>query len=569
MGRIRHIQIRHFRCIERLDWAPSAGINCLIGPGDSGKSSILDAIDFCLGARRALSFTDADFHRLDVNAPIVITITVGELDDALRSMEVYGAYLRSFNVETGEIDDEPEAAAETVLSVRLTVGSDLEPVWTLVSDRAEAAGQSRFLAWSDRARLAPTRVGALADHNLAWRRGSVLNRISDDKPEMAAALAEAARNARATFGELAEAQLGVTLRVVEGTARDLGIPIGQGLKAMLDAHSVSFSGGTIALHGTDGVPLRALGTGSTRLLLAGLQREAAQQATVVLIDELEHGLEPHRILRLLGSIGAKEAAPPLQAFVTTHSPVAVRELRGDQLFVVRKAEDGHKVSTVGVEEHTQGTIRLYPEAFLTPCVVVCEGASEVGLLRGMDLHRAKKGERTLTAAGIAWVDAKGVDQLYRRAAAFQALGYRVAVLRDDDVKPDAAQEAAFRTNGGALFRWRDGCALEDELFRALSEEAVAELVGRAVDLLDAALVNDHIQSASNGKHDHAGCVASITAETRDALAKAARSKKGAWFKSVTKMEEVSRDIVFPHLETADQTFRNTIASIEQWMFRGA
>lgn len=83
MPRIRKVEIRHFRGIRELSWCPSSGINCLIGPGDSGKSSILDAIDFCLGARRNLQFTDADFHQLDVATPIVISVTIGELDDGL------------------------------------------------------------------------------------------------------------------------------------------------------------------------------------------------------------------------------------------------------------------------------------------------------------------------------------------------------------------------------------------------------------------------------------------------------------------------------------------------------
>jgi hypothetical protein len=276
MAQVRHIQISNFRCIEQLDWHPRAGINCLIGPGDSGKSSILDAIDLCLGARRTVQFTDADFHDLDVEKTLSISVTIGDLSDALKSMETYGPYVRSYNAITKTIDDEPEAGSETVLTVNLSVGSDLDPVWTLVSDRAAAQGFSRNLAWGDRIRLSPTRIGALADHNLAWRRGSVLNQLTNEKPDTSAALASAARDARKAFGDLADAQLGETLKIVSTTARELGIPIGETLKAMLDAHSVSFSGGAIALHGADGVPLRALGVGSTRLLVAGLQRKAAR-----------------------------------------------------------------------------------------------------------------------------------------------------------------------------------------------------------------------------------------------------------------------------------------------------
>src|SRR5688572_20338770 len=114
MARIRHIEITNFRCIERLHWFPSPGINCLIGPGDAGKSSILDAIDLCLGARRTVQFTDADFHGLDVVTPVLIRITIGDLSDALKSMETYGPFVRSYDSATGIVGDEPEAGKETV-----------------------------------------------------------------------------------------------------------------------------------------------------------------------------------------------------------------------------------------------------------------------------------------------------------------------------------------------------------------------------------------------------------------------------------------------------------------------
>lgn len=548
-----------------MSWCPSPGVNCLIGPGDSGKSSVLDAIDFCLGARRSLSFSDADFYKLDVEAPISITITVGDLDDALKSIEAYGNYVRSFDAILGIIDDEPEAQGETVLTVNMKVGSDLDPVWTLVSDRAEAQGQARYLTWADRNRLSPTRIGALADHNLAWRRGSVLNKLSEERADTSAALAKAARDARNAFGDLADEQLGETLGIVAETAQSLGIEVGDKLRAMLDAHSASFSGGTIALHGEDGVPLRALGIGSTRLLLAGLQRRAAEKATVILIDELEYGLEPHRILRLLSSIGAKDAPPPLQAFLTTHSPVALRELRGDQLLVVRKRDGVHKAQLVGNDGAIQGTIRHSPDAFLAPSVLVCEGASEVGLLRGLDQFHVDRKYLSMTAAGVALVDANGCDNIYRRANAFGALQYNVAVLRDDDRQPDRAIEQAFTVAGGKLFHWRAGRALEDELFASLSDAAVQSLLERAVSLHGEENIGANIASASNGQMSLASCRAEINAANRVAMALAAR--RSGWFKSVTWMEDVGRDIVGPDLENADQGFRDVVFAVIQWMFR--
>lgn len=564
MAQIRHIEIVHFRCIKKLDWHPTAGINCLIGPGDAGKSSILDAIDLCLGARRTMQFSDADFHGLDVAQPVEIRITIGDLSDALKSMETYGNFVRSFDAATKTIDDEPEAGKETVLTVQLSVGSDLDPVWTLVSDRARAQGQSRNLTWGDRVRLSPTRIGALADYNLAWRRGSVLNRLTDEKADTAAALAGAARDARKAFGDLADAQLGETLKIVADTAKELGIPAGDKLKAMLDAHSVSFSGGTIALHGDDGVPLRALGVGSTRLLVAGLQRKAAKESSVLLIDELEHGLEPHRIIRLLGSIGAKEKPAPIQAFLTTHSPVALRELAGDQLWVARKGADTHTLELIGTEDAAQGTIRAHPEAFLSHSVLICEGASEIGLIRGIDLHRMTQNEVSLTALGVGLVDAGGVTKIYGRADVFIKRGYRAGVLRDDDVQPDMSDETKFKSESGSIFKWKTGQALEQALFLGLSDAAVRKLLERAVEIHGEELIAAHIDGASNGATSLVDCRGPVTTATRTLLAESAKSKKNSWFKTVSWMEEAARDIIGPDLPNAKAEFRDAVEAVFEW-----
>jgi putative ATP-dependent endonuclease of the OLD family len=288
MSVIRKIEIRNFRSLKEFDWHPSAGLNCLIGPGDSGKSSVLDGVDYCLGARRNLQLTDADFHNLDVTEPISVTITIGRLDDSLKNVETYGNYLRGYDAKTGDLTEEPEAGLETVLTLAMTVEADLEPKWALVSARAAALGLSRNLNWADRLRLAPTRLGIFSEHNLSWRRGSILNRVSEERVDASAALVAAAREMRNAFGEKAKDQLAEALKIVTDTANELGIPVGVEVKAMLDAHSVSISGGAISLHDEYGVPLRSLGLGSARLLIAGLQRRASESASIVVVDELEY-----------------------------------------------------------------------------------------------------------------------------------------------------------------------------------------------------------------------------------------------------------------------------------------
>lgn len=114
MTRIRHLDIRNFRSIQSLVWTPSNGVNCLIGPGDSGKSTILDAIDLCIGARRSTVFNDTDFFNLDVTRAITITVTLGALPDSLKNLDTYGEFLRGFNPTTGGLEDEPRIGLETV-----------------------------------------------------------------------------------------------------------------------------------------------------------------------------------------------------------------------------------------------------------------------------------------------------------------------------------------------------------------------------------------------------------------------------------------------------------------------
>jgi putative ATP-dependent endonuclease of the OLD family len=211
----------------------------LIGPGDSGKSTILDAIDLCLGARRGISISDVDFFELDITRPISIAVTLGDLPDALENIESYGDFLRALNAATGEIEEEPRYGLETVPTLDLTFASDLEALWTLVSLRAEQQGLERSIAWKDRSAVAASRFGNYASSDLSGTKGSVLNRISEQRANVGAELARAAREARAFFGGRAGAQLAEARQAVNDTAASLGVPVGASARALLDARPVS------------------------------------------------------------------------------------------------------------------------------------------------------------------------------------------------------------------------------------------------------------------------------------------------------------------------------------------
>ena len=60
--KIRKVKIKNFRGVKELDWnLPNASIFCLIGKGDSSKSTILEAIRYAFYPQWNLTLVDSDF----------------------------------------------------------------------------------------------------------------------------------------------------------------------------------------------------------------------------------------------------------------------------------------------------------------------------------------------------------------------------------------------------------------------------------------------------------------------------------------------------------------------------
>ncbi|MES1937139.1 SMC domain-containing protein [Salinisphaera hydrothermalis C27AD] len=442
--------------------------------------------------------------------------------------------------------------------------------WSLDTARVEDEGDRHDMALRVLRQLSLLQLQDESTSQLTFSRGSVLFKLAEETLELNGALADASRAARSVFGDTAESQLKETLEQVRSIAGDLGIGPAVGARATLDASQVTLRPGNIALHDQAWVPLTRLGLGSSRLLIAGLQQKAKSGADIGLIDELESGLEPHRIVRLLQALGAKQPNSDFQVFATTHSPVVVRELSAEQLLRVCNI-DG-VIETPAIDPVTmQGPLRLYPEAFLSQSVIVCEGAGEVGLLRGLDHYRIGQGLPSLTASGTALIDARGVGNILKCAKAFHQLGYRVAILRDDDAQPDAEQEKLLVAEGCELAKWPNDHALEHAVFLGLPGDQGLEVVRRMIDLFGRQSIeqqiNNHLPQGQSFGFDMADLAdGELTDDQRHACVSASMAQDKSWLKrrGIGVMEEIACDVIGPALDHCQPWMREEIDKLFDW-----
>ena len=166
---------------------------------------------------------------------------------------------------------------------------------------------------------------------------------------------------------------------------------------------------------------------------------------------------------------------------------------------------------LGTTDEIQGTLRAAPDAFLSKFVLVCEGASEVGFIRGLDQYWHETfGSTAIPALGGAYLDVGGgtPDRCFARGTTLRRMGYRAIVFVDADkpITPDVLN--TFLAEGGSYIIWRPGRAIEDELFLSFSDMVIDMLVNLAKELKGAELVDQHIRSKSNGAVTLAGIEAS-------------------------------------------------------------
>ena len=77
MSKIHTLKILNYRGIEKFEQVFSnANFICLIGRGDSGKTTILNAISAVLSPNWNYNFYDTDFHKGNIEDTIEIEVSL-------------------------------------------------------------------------------------------------------------------------------------------------------------------------------------------------------------------------------------------------------------------------------------------------------------------------------------------------------------------------------------------------------------------------------------------------------------------------------------------------------------
>ncbi|MGD1853583.1 MAG: ATP-dependent endonuclease [Leptolyngbyaceae cyanobacterium] len=471
MAKIHSLRISNFRSIKGFEQVfGSSDFICIIGRGDSGKTTILDAISYVLSPHWNLSILDTDFYECNVDESIEIEVSVYDLPPNLIREDKYGLYIRGLNPGDYSIHDEIQDEHVALLTIKLCVSRDLEPTWHVVNSRQEPVE----IKARDRAKLNVFLVSDYIDRHFSWNRGnplySLLRQEEDWQDEQEKnILIEALREAKNTVDNSSFSHLkNVTERVIEN-ALELGIEIGSA-STTIDSRDFLMKDGKVCLH-EGKVPFRLKGKGSKRLISIAVQTELSKAGGIILIDEIEHGLEPDRVQHLTKTLRDNNQG---QIFITTHSRDVLVELGAQNLFLMRK--EANSLQKISSDNDFQKCVRNNPEAFFAKSILVCEGATEIGICRALNDYRIQKGKQSAAIKGIRFVDGTG-SELVNYVRRFQELGYNTCLFCDsDDNKGVNPQKDELSELGITIVDCSSDNSIEMQFFDDLPWPGVQDLV---------------------------------------------------------------------------------------------
>jgi hypothetical protein len=554
MARIHQLKINHFRGIEQFEQCfGDTNLIVLIGRGDSGKSTILKAISLVLSPAWNNTFADTDFYNLDTTKPIEIEVSLRCVPDKLLSDAKYGLYKRllvngKIIDEISKSGEEPFAQEEDILTIKLVVDDTLQPKWYVVNDREQ---DNIEISHRDRALLDMFMIADYADNHFSYNKFSPLYTLLKkelDTPEaIEKRLVDVVRQAyRSIASNIRFPEFGKVASEIKQQAMYLGIGFDD-LKTSLEYKGNAYTESNITLHDGQNRPLGMYGKGSKRLLSIAIQLALAKAGGIVLIDEIEQGLEPDRIVRVIRDMKGRVDG---QIIVTTHSSYVLVEADYSQVYLFHQGA----ASLVAFTEEEQSTLRTQPHAFFATRIICCEGKTEEGILRAFDTQLRSEGG--FTVKGIAICNGGGGDKFYKQAISLRKLGYDVTVFADADVEKLKHIQTKAQEQGVRLILCEEGLSIEEQLSQDLSWKDVCRLVELAISLNS----NLNILKSLDLKNINELKELDEIRQTEFRLNIGKQAKQQNWFKDIPKGEALG-EIWFSSRETLKGQSLSNICAI--------
>lgn len=572
---IRHLSIKNFRGIKTLEWSINQKFNCLIGSGDSCKSTVLDAIECLLYDGRSLQLCDADFYNLNTENSIMIEGVLASLPSDLLTEDKFGLDKKGW--KDGVLSDSVADDMEEVIVLRLSIGQDLEPKWRVVSSRFPDDGREIGL-W-DRQKISSVKVGNYFENQFNWGKGSALYKFSGQSADAMGALLTVSRNARNSVDSSKFADLSTTSTSVEEMAKKFGVNVNNSFSPKIDPRV--FVGTTTPIVLCDGdVPIRMSGLGSKRLLMLSMQCQENSVSNVVLADEIEHGLEPHRLRLLINNLKngvvVDSGSDPVkqQVFVTTHSPIVVSEIDdGDINVVIRDISNGGLIIKQ-IPNELMGVIEKNAEAVFGRKIIVCEGKTEMGFCRAFDEYWSNHGYLPFGQVGVTFANGNG-HQLAEITIAFVQLGFDTALIKDSDRDSQMSRLGEISALDTCLIDCPSGDCLEQVIFKTIPWSGVDELI-KYVEKKDLMRQKLRDQIASKLKinpaelrgdvYDWVKKYAGREDDLRRAIGDASHSQDSSWFKSVSGGYKLGKVVNQNLTQIATSDLGKKIEKLKKWIY---
>lgn len=572
---IRHLSVKNFRGIKTLEWTISNNFNCLIGSGDSCKSTILDAIECLLYDGRSLQFCDADFYNLDTTDPVIIEGVLANLPKDLTTEDKFGLDQKGWKL--GAINNSVADDMEAVLVLRLTIGQDLDPKWRIISSRYPDDGREISL-W-DRQKFASVKVGNYFENQFNWGKGSALYKFSGQSIDALSALLTVSRNARNSVDTSQFSDLAVTSTSVETMAKKFGVTVNNSFSPKIDPRV--FVGTTTPIVLCDGdVPVRMSGLGSKRLLMLSMQYQKNNETSVVIADEIEHGLEPHRLRLLVNNLknGVIIDQEPIsikqQVFITTHSPIVVSELDNGDINVVTRDISTGSLVIKPISSELMGVVEKNSEAVFGRKIIVCEGKTEIGFCRAIDEYWSNQGCLPFGQVGVSFANGNG-HELAKITIAFAELGFDTALVKDSDNDTQMIRLDELTAFDICLIDCLAGECLEQAIFKSIPWNGIDTLIKylEGKDSMKQKLRNQIASELKINPAELAGDVDSWVKkyvgkedELRNAIGKASHSQNSPWFKSVSGGYKLGRIVCENLTQISTSDLGNKIEKLRKWIY---